>query len=64
MDGHELGAVRKGRFDLDLGNHFGDAVHHVGTTQHLAAISHQLGHRAAVAGAFQDGALMKATASG
>ncbi len=29
MDGDQLGAVREGGFDLHLGDHLGDALHHL-----------------------------------
>ena len=40
VHGDQLGAVGKCGFDLDVRNHFGDAVHHVGTSQYVAAFAH------------------------
>ena len=37
VDGDELAAVREGRLDLDVGEHLGDAVHHLFPGQHLPA---------------------------
>src|ERR1700738_952259 len=54
MDGDELGAVGEGRLDLDLVDHVGDAVHHLLAAQHLGAVLHQVGDRAAVARALDD----------
>ena len=34
MQGHQLGAVRKGRLHLDLVEKLGDAVHDIGAVQH------------------------------
>jgi hypothetical protein len=45
-------------------DHLGHAVHHVGAAQHLLAFAHQLRHGLAVAGAFQDGAVISAMLSG
>ena len=42
MHGHQLGAVRKRGFDLDIWNHFGDAIHHIGFGEHMAAFAHEL----------------------
>src|SRR3546814_9129006 len=38
VHGHQLGAVGEGRLDLDLVDHLGDAVHHLGAGQHGAAV--------------------------
>src|ERR1043166_4350083 len=54
MHGDELGPVRKRRLDLDVVDHLGNARHHLVAPQHLRAGLHQLGHRAAVAGALDD----------
>ena len=56
VDGDQLGAVRKGGFDLHVVDHLGDTVHHVVARQQGAAEIHQLGHAAAIARALQDGA--------
>jgi len=55
MHGDEFGAVGEGRFDLYLGDHFRNAVHHVLAREQRGAVAHELGDGAAVAGAFQDG---------
>jgi len=55
MHGDELGAVGEGGFDLDVRNHLGHAIHHVGTGEHIAAIAHQLRHGFAVARALHHG---------
>src|SRR6476469_5900386 len=55
VNGNELAAVREGGFDLDIGDHFGDAVHDVGPREDGGAIGHQLRHALAVARAFHDG---------
>ncbi|GIT28090.1 MAG: hypothetical protein Ct9H300mP1_01360 [Planctomycetaceae bacterium] len=44
MDGDQLGAVGEGPFDLDLGEHLGDPVHHLPTSKELPAQVHQLGN--------------------
>src|SRR6266851_9416015 len=54
MDGAELGAVGEGRLDLDLVDHVGDALHHLLAAQHLGAVLHQVGDRAAVTRALDD----------
>jgi len=54
MHGDELGAVRKGRLDLDVMDHLGDARHHLRPGQDLRAGLHQLGDGAAVARALDD----------
>ena len=43
MHGDELGAVGKGRFDLDVRNHFRHAVHDVIAREERGAELHQLG---------------------
>ena len=43
VDGDELGAVGERALDLHLVDHLGDAVHHVGAAEQLAAEIHQLG---------------------
>src|SRR5690242_18448773 len=54
VHGDELGAVGKGRLDLDVVDHLGDAVHHLRARHHMRAFLHQLGDGFAVARAFQD----------
>src|SRR5688572_30292252 len=38
VHGDQLGSVGKGRFDLDVGDHFGHALHHVVAGEHGAAV--------------------------
>jgi len=52
MDGDELGAVGKGRLDLDVVDHLGNAIHHLRAGDDMGASFHQLRHRFAVARAF------------
>src|SRR5262245_34811455 len=54
VHGHQLGAVREGRLDLNVVDHFGDPVHHLLAREHVRARLHQLGHGPAVACAFDD----------
>ena len=54
VDGDELGAVGKGGLDLDVVDHLGDPFHHLVAADDMRAGLHQLGDRAAVAGAFDD----------
>ena len=44
VHGHQFGAVGKCGFDLDVRDHFGNPVHHIGSRQHGAAFTHELGH--------------------
>ena len=41
VDGDELGAVGKGRLDLDVVDHLGDALHHLIARQHMRARLHE-----------------------
>ena len=52
MHGDKLGAIGKSGLYLNVGNHLGDAVHHIGPGQHRPAFAHQLGHGFAVARTF------------
>src|SRR6056297_84985 len=52
MDGHQLGAVRKRGFDLDVMDHLGDARHALVRRDHMRPGLHQVGHRPTVACAF------------
>src|SRR5258706_2487752 len=54
VDGDELGAVGESRLDLDLGDHFGDALHDVGAREERGAEAHQLGDALAVARALEE----------
>ena len=51
MDGNQLGAVRKGGFDLDIGDHFWYAVHDLLATQDMPSFFHQRSDAFAVASA-------------
>src|SRR5579859_7084545 len=53
VTGNELRSVRKRRFDVDDRNVVGNTVHHVGASENLTAQSHDVGHRLAVARAFE-----------
>ena len=55
MNRDQLGAIRKSRFNLNVGNHLGDALHHIGAGEDGAAFAHELGHGLAVARTFHDG---------
>ena len=50
MEGDELGAVLERRFDLDLGEQVGDALHDVGVGEDVATVLHQVCHPPPVAG--------------
>src|SRR5262245_44488665 len=54
VNGDELGAVGKGRLDLDLGNHLGDTFHDLGALEQRRAPAHEILHAATVACAFED----------
>jgi len=54
MHGDELRSVGEGRLDLDFGDHFRHAVHHLGASEQPRALTHQLGDRAPVTRAFHD----------
>src|SRR3954470_3934258 len=54
MHGDEFGAIRERRFDLDVVDHFWDAIHHLRAGNHLRARLHQFGDGAAVARALDD----------
>ena len=51
MQGHELGAVGKHRFDLHFAYQLRNALHHLFTAQPGAALGHQGGNGLAVPGA-------------
>ena len=50
----KLGAIRECCFNLNFRNHFGYAGHHLRSRNHMRAFLHELGHCAAVAGAFEN----------
>src|SRR5688572_29129980 len=50
----ELCTVGKGRFDLDLSQHFRHAFHDLVAAQNVFAELHEVGHGAAVAGTFEN----------
>src|SRR5262245_7295749 len=54
MHGHQLGSIREGRLDLDVVDHFGDAVHDVAAREYVRARLHQLGDGFAIASAFDN----------
>jgi hypothetical protein len=55
MHGDEFCAIRKRGFDLNIGNHLCNAVHHIGFGEHVAAFAHELGDCFAIARAFHHG---------
>src|SRR3989442_3955552 len=50
---HQLCAVRKGRLDLHLSEHFWHPLHDLIAAQNLSSVAHQLGHGLAITGPFQ-----------
>src|ERR1700741_4806843 len=54
VNAHEFGSIGESCFHLHLGNHLGDAFHHLLTAQHLAAFRHEVSNRLAIAGRLQD----------
>jgi hypothetical protein len=55
MHRDELGAIWEGGFDLDIWNHFGNAVHHISLTKNAAALAHELRHCFTVSCTFHHG---------
>src|SRR5690606_18810204 len=51
VDGHQLGAVGEGGFDLNVVDHLRNPLHHLVAGDDVCPGFHQLGHGAAVAGA-------------
>jgi len=49
VNGHQLGAVREGRLDLDLRNELGHTLHDIRPRQQRGTETHELRHRAPVA---------------
>ena len=64
VQGDELGSVGEGRFDLHLGQHLRDTLHHVVARQHVSAVLHQIGNTAPVAQDSSTHDVSTATASG
>src|SRR6516225_4496122 len=54
MHRYQLRSIRKRRLDLDVVDHFRDAVHHLAAREHVRARLHQLGDGFAVARTFDD----------
>ena len=54
VHGHQLGAVGKGRLDLDVVDHLGDAFHHLIAGDDMRAGFHQVCDGASVAGTLDD----------
>src|SRR5579864_3245687 len=54
VNAHEFRSIRESCFHLHLGNHLGDAFHHLVTAQDLAAVRHKLSNRLAIARRLQD----------
>ena len=55
MHGDQLGAIRKGCFHLNVGNHFCNTVHDICTCEQGATFAHELGYGFAIACTFHDG---------
>src|ERR1700737_3369570 len=51
---HQFRSIGKGRFYLDVMDHFGNAFHHLRPREHVRALFHQLGDGLTVARAFDD----------
>src|SRR5579864_8710000 len=51
---NQFGAIGERCFHLHLGNHLGDAFHHLATAQHLAGFRHEVRNRLAITGRLQD----------
>ena len=49
VHGYQLRSVREGRLDLDFVNHFGNAVHDIGTLEDGPPRAHELANAAAIA---------------
>src|ERR1700741_4102078 len=54
VNAHEFRSIGESCFHLHLGNHLGDAFHHLLTAQHLAAFRHEVRNRLAITGRLQD----------
>src|SRR6201997_5226026 len=54
VNAHEFCSIGESCFHLHLGNHLGNAFHHLVTAQHLAAFRHEVSNRLAIAGRLQD----------
>ena len=52
MDGHQLGAVGKGRFDLNLMQHLRDTRHDLLARDYACTVPHQISNRTSITGAF------------
>src|SRR5258708_5494611 len=55
MNSYELRPIRKRRFDLHIGNHFGYTLHHIAACEECCAIAHEVGDGSTVARSFKDG---------
>jgi len=53
MDGHQLGPIREGSFDLNFGHHFRNSFHDIIALEYRGSVFHQLGHRPAVPNGFK-----------
>ena len=54
MNSDQLGPVRESSFDLDLGDHLGDAVHDLGARNYRRAITHQFRDLASIPSTFNN----------
>ena len=55
MDGNQLGAVREGGLDLNIGDKLRHAFHDVLSLEQCGAVGHEVGDAFSVARAFHDG---------
>src|SRR5712692_3673390 len=55
VHGDQLRSVRKRRLDLYLRNHLRNSLHHVVAGENRLAVTHEFGHRLAIARPFDDG---------
>ena len=54
MDSDELGAIRKSRFDLDVVDHFGDALHDIVAFEQRGSEAHQIGYGSSIPSSLKD----------
>src|ERR1051325_9597330 len=54
VHGYELRPIRERRFDLNVVDHLGNAVHHLRASENMRAGLHQFGYGFAVARTFED----------
>ena len=54
MNGDKLSAIWESRFNLNIVDHFSDAVHDLIAFQHSRAISHEIRNASAIPSTFDD----------